>query len=90
MKKLNYLMIALLLVKGVSAQELKVISNTDIKEVKLYQNGALLNRTAKVSLNAGNYELVFDGLSPYINAQSINVKGTGDATLLNVSFKQNY
>lgn len=90
MKKSSLLIIALLIIKVASAQETKIISNTEIKEVKLYQNGALLSRTAKVNLNAGNYELVFDGLSPYINAQSINVKGMGDATMLNVAFKQNY
>ena len=90
MKNTVSLMIALLLSKIITAQEIRVISNTEIKEVKLYQTGAMLNRTAKVNLNPGIYELVFDGLSPYINPQSINVKGLGDATMLNVSFKQNY
>ncbi len=90
MKNVSCLLLTLFLTDFISAQELKVISNTEIKEVKLYQNGAMLNRTAKVSLNPGNYELVFDGLSPYINPQSINVKGMGDAVMLNVAFKQNY
>lgn len=90
MKTISALLITLLFTSSVFSQETKFISNTEIKEVKLYQNGAMLNRSAKMSLNPGNFELVFDGLSPYINPQSISVKGMGDATMLNVSFKQNY
>lgn len=67
-----------------------LISKTELSEVKLYQNGAYITRTAKVQLNAGNNEVVFSGLSPYIDPSSITVKGSGDATLMNISFKQDY
>ena len=72
------------------AQEPIWISNSEVKEVKIYQSGAMVSRTAKATLSPGLQEVVLDGLSPYINPQSINLKGTGDATILAVSFQQNY
>ncbi len=72
------------------AQEPIWISNSEVKEVKIYQSGAMVSRTAKATLSPGLQEIVLDGLSPYINPQSINLKGTGDATILAVSFQQNY
>ena len=41
------------------AQQPSIIEKTELTEVKLYQTGAYINRTAKVSLNAGYNELVF-------------------------------
>jgi uncharacterized protein (TIGR02231 family) len=58
--------------------------------VRIFQNGAMVNRTAKTTLNPGMQEVVIDGLSPYINPESITLKGTGDATILSVSYQQNY
>ena len=91
MKKITLLILLLpFLLKMSHAQQPAFIEKTDLTEVKLYQSGAYINRTAKAILNAGINELVFKNLSPYINPQSLTVKGTGDATILNVSFKQNY
>jgi len=72
------------------AQEPIWISNSVVKEVKIYQSGAMVSRTAKATLSPGLQEVVLDGLSPYINPQSIILKGNGDATILAVSFQQNY
>jgi uncharacterized protein (TIGR02231 family) len=80
----------ILLIPSFSFAQESIISKTELAEVKLYLNGAYINRTAKVQLAAGNNEVVFSGLSPYIDPASITVKGSGDATLLNISFKQDY
>ncbi len=72
------------------SQEPIWLNNSDIKEVKLYQTGAMVSRTGKAQVNSGLQEVVFDGLSPYINPESITLKGFGDAIILNVSFQQNY
>jgi hypothetical protein len=70
------------------AQDPIWISNSEVKEVKIYQTGAMVYRNAKATLSPGLQEIVIDGLSPYINPQSIILKGTGDATILAVSFQQ--
>ena len=41
-------------------------------------------------VNPGNSEIVFSGISPYINSQSIQVKGEGNFTVLSVVHKLNY
>ena len=66
------------------------VSNSEIQKVRIYQNGAFVSRSVKVNLNAGINEIVFDKLSPYINANSISVKGFGDASIVGVNFQQNY
>lgn len=89
--KLRSLFICILLfVLKVTAQEPLRINNSEIKEVKIYQTGAMVTRSAKALVNPGNQEVVIDGLSPYINPQSINLKGTGDVTILSVNFMNDY
>lgn len=73
-----------------NAQDPVWVSSPEIKEVRIYQSGAMVSRTAKATLNPGIQEIVFDGLSPYINPQSILMKGTGDATILSVTFQTDY
>jgi uncharacterized protein (TIGR02231 family) len=90
MKKTLVAMLLILNSSLLFSQERIRINNTEIKEVKIYQNGALVTRTGKALVSTGNQEVVFDGLSPYINPQSITVKGLGDATILSVNYQQNY
>lgn len=84
------LVILIAITFSAKAQDPIWVSNSDVKEVKIYQTGAMVLRTAKATLSPGLQEIVIDGLSPYINPQSIILKGTGDATILAVSFQQNY
>ncbi len=72
------------------AQNTIRLANSEIEKVRIYQNGAFVNRTVKTTLNPGLNEVVFDGLSPYINPNSVTVKGMGDATIIGVNFQQNY
>jgi hypothetical protein len=87
---MRLLLAAFLLPLFTAAQDPVWVSNSEIKDVKIYQNGAMVSRSAKATLNPGLQEVVFDGLSPYVNPQSIILKGTGDATILSVTFQTNY
>lgn len=66
------------------------ISNSTVKEVRIYQAGAMVTRTAKTTLNPGLQEVVIEGLSPYIQPGTIALKGSGDGTIMNVSFQTDY
>ena len=95
MKKSTFktsLFILMLLFSGaqLNAQNSIRLGNSEIEKVRIYQNGAFISRTVKANLNPGLNEVVFDGLSPYINPNSITVKGMGDATIIGVNFQQNY
>jgi uncharacterized protein (TIGR02231 family) len=52
-----------------------------IKEVTIYRSGAKITSVARVSIPAGKSEVFFDNQSPYFNANSLQVKLGGGATL---------
>jgi hypothetical protein len=88
--KLPLLTIAVIISQIITAQSIKKIIDTKIEKATVFLNGAQINRTGKVSVNPGNSEIVFSGISPYINSQSIQVKGEGNFTVLSVVHKLNY
>ncbi|MEO5571566.1 MAG: DUF4139 domain-containing protein [Bacteroidia bacterium] len=70
--------------------DIKSISNTDVKEVKVFLNGAMVSRTGKTIIDAGTTKVLFENLSSSINPQSISVSGKGDFTILSVVHQLNY
>ena len=62
----------------------------EIKHVTVYPDRAQLNHETSVEIPAGKTILKLSGLSPYIDAQSIQVKGFGDFTILSVNHQNNY
>jgi uncharacterized protein (TIGR02231 family) len=71
------------------AQTEQKVSST-ITNVTVFINQAQITRTAKVSLDAGVTNLVFDQVSPLINLNSIQIRVGGNITLLSVSNRKNY
>ena len=61
-----------------------------LKHVTVYPDRAQLTHETSVELAPGNSLLKLGGLSPYIDAQSIQVKGYGDFTILSVNQQNNY
>ncbi len=81
----SFLLLPLILFAGT---EQKVPSK--IKSVTVFLSGAQVNREAEVILSAGVNEIVFEGLSPYIDPNSIQVKGSKQFTILSVNHRTNY
>ena len=67
-------------------------ADSRITAVTVYQDRAVVTRTATVELAGGNAELVFANLPQSLNEQSLQVSGKGmaQATILDVSAKQTY
>jgi uncharacterized protein (TIGR02231 family) len=63
---------------------------TSIRNVTVYLSGAQIGRYGKTSLQAGNTTLLLKGLPSMIDAQSIQVKGEGDFTILSVMHTIDY
>ncbi|NJN28050.1 MAG: mucoidy inhibitor MuiA family protein [Cyclobacteriaceae bacterium] len=63
---------------------------TKITEVTIYVQGGLITRTGKLDIGQGKSILRMKALSPYINDKSIQVKATGDLTILSVNHKLNF
>lgn len=61
-----------------------------IRQVTVYPDRAQVAHESPVDLPAGTTILHFAGLSPYIDPQSIQVKGSGDFIIMSVSHRNNY
>ena len=79
-----------MLICNLAFAEDKLIPKTDITEVKIYSSGAMVSRTGKVEIDAGQSVIKFENLSPSINASSITVNGMGEFTILSVTHKMDY
>ncbi len=64
--------------------------DSKIDKVTVFLEGAQVQRSAKTSLAAGKFELVFTNISPSIDKQSIQVKADGSITVLSVIHQQNF
>ena len=58
-----------------------------IEKVKVFQNGAQVNRSAKVNILAGESLIVFDDIPVDVNEESILVSAIGDFMMLSVVHK---
>ena len=67
----------------------KEIKST-IAKVTVYPDRAQLNHESSFDISAGKTVLKLQNLSPYIDAQSIQVKGIGEFTILSVNLQNNY
>lgn len=64
--------------------------DTKIEKVIVYTEGAQVSRKATATFEKGKTELVFQGISPLIDKESLKVKGKGDFTILSVINQSNY
>ncbi|WP_373522703.1 mucoidy inhibitor MuiA family protein [Aquiflexum sp.] len=64
--------------------------NTEIKEVTVFMNGAQVFETGTIQIPAGESILKITNRSPYLDDKSIQVKGTGDFTIVAVNPKSNF
>ena len=85
----------LFLVLGLLSSVLRLAAapvDSRISAVTVYQDRAVVTRTATVQLGGGTAELVFANLPQSLNEQSLQVsgRGTAQASILDVSAKQTY
>ena len=73
-----------------TSQEKEVNVESKIKQVTVFLSGAQIQRTASVEISAGVSRIVFSGLSPDIETQSIQAKGVGAFTVLSVNKQANF
>ena len=84
MKSLFFKFSLFLLVFTITAKadDKKII--TKIQHVVVFLNGAQITRVANVNVAEGNSTLSFEGISPDIDMQSLQIKAGGDFTILSV------
>lgn len=90
--KLTNTLLALLIAmtSNLWAQTKQQVVTSTIEKVTVFTSGAQVFRKVKKTLPQGKTELVFSGISPNIDKQSIQVKGEGNFTILSVIHQTNY
>lgn len=88
-KTLLVSLILLLALLNSRAQSEKIIK-ADIKHVTVFPDRAQVDHETQVTVLPGNSVFKLTGLSPYIDVQSIQVKGFGEFTILSVNHQNNY
>lgn len=71
------------------AQNQKEIKSS-VKEVTVFTNGAQISRSANVNLQVGVTELVFEGVSSYLNVASLQTSGRGNFIIIDTKHNIKY
>ncbi|MFK7932888.1 MAG: mucoidy inhibitor MuiA family protein [Saprospiraceae bacterium] len=73
-----------------TAQSEPLLVNSTIESVKVYLQGASIERKATANLSNGTSEITFTNLSPKINPQSIRVNVPAGVTILSLTNRSNF
>lgn len=90
MNRLKIILTSLAISQSALGDEIKAVSNSDVKSVKVFLTQAQVTRTFHSAIPAGTTQVVVQNLSSQIIQESINVLGTGNATILSVAYSLNY
>ncbi len=61
-----------------------------IKKVTVFLSGAQVTRTGSFYLKPGPNKIIMEGVSPYIDGNTLQAKGVGDFTIMDVVFETHY
>ena len=71
------------------ATEKEIVKST-LTEVTVYSQGAQLHHKANFNVKVGVTEIIIEGISPYIDPRSIQVKASGNVVILDSKFSTYY
>lgn len=64
--------------------------SSQVSEVTVYLQGTMVKRTAHVTLQQGSNEIILDGLSNYLDINSVRLESNSNMTILSVNAATNY
>ena len=89
MKKILFIACLILRFQLANADEgVKIPSK--VEKVTVFLSGAQVTRTASVNIAAGTSTLIFNNISPNLDAASMQVRAGGEFTILSVKHELNY
>ena len=87
MEKMKKVMLSLFVALIFNAQAAeKEVVKAQITEVTVYAQGAQLFQKANYSIKPGISEVIIEGISPYIDQNSLQVKATGSVVILDSKY----
>ena len=90
MKKFLLYSLSLFLTAGSLLAQPEREINAQMKHVTVFPDRAQIVHETNISLAAGRTILKLASLSPYIDPQGIQVRGTGNFTILSINFQNNF
>ena len=90
MKRQLACLLALLFVQFLFADNSHKSTDSKILKVTVYTDGAQITRTARTTVNAGATDIIFGGLSPYLDKSSVSVEAKGAFTVLSITQQINH
>ena len=90
--KIILISLSIILASTVFAQNTDIDARISTKpeQVTLFVSGAQITAKGNSNLKSGRQTVVFDKLSNFINANSVQVKADKDITILSVNYQYNY
>ncbi len=90
MKKIMILL-ATSLIQSLSAQTQpeKIVKST-VKKATIFQQGVVLTSIESVSINAGTTNIIFENVSPQLQANSLQAAGKNDLIIMDVQYQLKY
>jgi uncharacterized protein (TIGR02231 family) len=87
MEKMKKVILSLFVAFAINTQAAeKEIVKAQITEVTVYAQGAQLFQKANYSIKPGISEVIIEGISPYIDQNSLQVKATGSVVILDSKY----
>ena len=90
MKKTWILLLCLLSISLAAQEKKEIVLNTEVSEATVFIKGAQVIRKTTANFPAGKSAVRFAGLSPYVDAKSVQVKIDGEVMVLSVNYQLNY
>lgn len=85
MKRIVSLVCLLLITAYANANDEKIVESK-ISQVTVYSQGAQIYQKASYAISKGVTEVIIEGVSPMIDAKSLQVKATGNAIILDTKY----
>lgn len=83
---MKYLFLTLLLFAGWQSKANEYPVESKLKSVTVYTQGAQVHRSASYKIPTGVHEVVIEGVSPRIDANSLQISGTGNVIILDSKY----
>lgn len=87
---MSYLLLSLFMSVNLLSPSDSLTVSSSIDNVTVYRQQAQIEREAEVKLQEGKNIIVFEGLSPTINQNSIQLKASGRFTVNSITQRYNY
>ena len=87
--RISHLLLFLFAAHCLTAQSSQHNVESKVTKVTVFRDGAQVTRTAHTNVPGGKSDLIFSGVSPYMDASSLQVDAEGPFTILSVSQQPN-